>query len=74
MRGSRNNDLVSSTNPTGGASAWTHTPADINYPFVEPHTVGLYAVSCASSHLCVAVDTLGTAIVSTDPAAAVRHR
>ncbi len=54
-----NGAVLTSTDPTGGARAWTHTPADINSPFVEPHTVGLYAVSCASSHLCVAVDTLG---------------
>jgi hypothetical protein len=52
-------DVVTSTNPTGGAAAWTVTDVDgSNY---------LNGVSCPSSGLCVAVDNNGDVVTSTDP-------
>lgn len=53
-------DIVSSTDPAGGSSAWTASPAD---------GAGLLgAVSCASLSLCAAVDEHGNILVSTSPA------
>jgi hypothetical protein len=48
---------LTSTNPTGGASAWTVTPID-NY---------LQGVSCPLVSLCVAVGAGGNVTSSTDP-------
>jgi PASTA domain len=53
-------NVVTSTNPAGGASAWTTTSIDTGNQ--------LSAVSCASASLCVAVDLAGNAFASTDPA------
>jgi hypothetical protein len=50
-------NALTSTNPTGGASAWTVTPID-SY---------LYGVSCPSVSLCVAVGAGGNVTSSTDP-------
>jgi hypothetical protein len=56
-------NVLTSTNPLGGSSAWT--PTDIN------STTGLTAISCPSVSLCVA--TSGTTMwVSTDPAGGVQ--
>jgi hypothetical protein len=52
-------NVVTSTNPTGGAGAWS--TADI---------VGasfLSAVSCPTASLCVAVDSAGNVVTSTNP-------
>lgn len=52
-----------STQPGLGASSWSS-------PFqITPGTDHLEDVSCASAPLCVAVDSSGDAIASTDPAA-----
>jgi hypothetical protein len=54
--------VATSTDPSGGSSAWTVTQ-------VEPHIYpGLQAVSCASASLCVAVDGNGHAILGTSAA------
>lgn len=69
-------DVVSSTDPTGGAGAWTVSFVDdgINYecyhydltgPTCQP---GLWAVSCASPSFCVAADDAGNLLSSSDPA------
>ncbi len=52
-------DVLTSTNPTGGASAWRS--ADID------GELELNDVSCASSTLCAAVDERGNVLISTDP-------
>ena len=52
--------VVTSTNPTGGAGAWTVTN-------VAP-AIGLRGVSCPSVSLCVAVDDSGNVVTSTNPA------
>jgi Bacterial Ig-like domain (group 3) len=50
-------NVVTSSNPTGGAAAWTVTHVDgIN---------SLAGVSCASSSLCVAVDRSGNVVTGT---------
>jgi hypothetical protein len=52
-------DVMTSTNPAGGASAWT--VADID------GTDQINSLSCPSTSLCVAVDTVGNILTSTDP-------
>jgi hypothetical protein len=54
--------VVSSTDPTGGASAWRVTALDFD--------VGLQAISCPSTSLCVAADGAGNVIATTHPAGA----
>jgi hypothetical protein len=51
--------ILTTTNPTGRASAWTKATID------QGHT--LNAVSCASVSLCVAGDSNGKILTSTDP-------
>jgi hypothetical protein len=51
-------NVVTSSNPTGGAAAWTVTPVDIGI---------LSGVSCPSSGLCVAVDFAGNVVTSSNP-------
>jgi hypothetical protein len=52
-------DVLTSTDPTEGASAWTVSDAD--------DAIGIDALSCVGSDLCVAVDTEGDVLTSTDP-------
>lgn len=52
-------DVLTSTNPTGGASAWTTTPVDASH--------FLNAIACPTTSLCVAVDGHGNVVTSTDP-------
>ena len=52
-------NLVTSTDPTGGTSAWSTVDADPATPF--------YGVSCPTVSLCVAVDFHGDVVTSTDP-------
>ena len=58
-----NGNVVTSTNPTGGPSAWTVTNVDVS---VSPNSNGprLIGVSCPTSSLCVAVDSAGNAYVA----------
>jgi hypothetical protein len=52
-------NVVTSTNPTGVALAWTVTNVD--------GTNVLFGVSCPTTNLCVAVDQAGTAFTATNP-------
>ncbi|MHB1930279.1 MAG: hypothetical protein ACYCUG_12815, partial [Acidimicrobiales bacterium] len=54
-----NGNVVTSTNPTGGVSAWTAAN-------VDPGNT-LSGVSCPSASLCVAVDGSGNVVSSTNP-------
>jgi hypothetical protein len=56
-------EVISSTDPGGGASAWT--PAR-----VDGSTI-ISSVSCPSPSLCVAVDQHGAVLASTDPTGGV---
>ena len=57
--------IDTSTNPTGGDSAWTSTFDQAS--FSDPAV--LEAVSCPSITLCVAVDSRGNVVASTAPIA-----
>lgn len=52
-------NVVTSTDPAGGAGTWTVTDVD--------NTVALLGVSCPSTSLCVGVDIRGNVVTSTDP-------
>ena len=54
-----NQGFVSSTNPTGGSSAWLRAHVD--------GANALSGVSCVAVSLCVAVDSAGNVLSSTDP-------
>jgi hypothetical protein len=54
-------DIVTSTDPTGGAAAWVAVPA------VDPNKFGFTAISCPTVTLCVATDGTGDILTSTDP-------
>ena len=58
-------NVLTSTNPTGGAGTWGADPVGIS------GFQSFSAVSCPSASLCVAVDGAGVAYSSTDPAASV---
>jgi hypothetical protein len=61
-------DAVFSTNPTGGASAWTTTAnIDPEPPGGNPDANSIDAVSCPSITLCVAGDSSGNVLTTTDP-------
>jgi hypothetical protein len=55
-------NVLTSTDPTGGASAWSIAPGP------DPHSNAAYAVSCPSTSLCVAVNGDGRIATSTNPA------
>jgi hypothetical protein len=50
--------VITSTNPTGGASTWTIAKVD---------TAAIEDISCPSVSLCVAVDNIGNVLTSTNP-------
>jgi hypothetical protein len=52
-------NVLTSTDPTAGASAWTRTNVD--------GTSGLGPITCPSVSLCVAINSSGDAISSSDP-------
>jgi hypothetical protein len=64
-------DLLISTDPTGGASAWTKVAVDTALspaaPAGEPTPGTFTSVSCPSTALCVATDTHGRVVTSTNP-------
>lgn len=62
-------DIVTSSDPAGGAQAWTVTNLSRSTP--NPPPVGSYdPISCPSASLCVAVDDVhGGILTSTDPTA-----
>lgn len=55
--------IYTSSNPTGGAGAWS--AADLS---PEGPNIHMYGVSCPAANLCVAVGTEGKVLTSTDPA------
>jgi len=57
-----NADVITSTDPTGGAGKWSMTNV---VPYNEPN--GTFGVSCPSTQLCVAVGTHYLIAASTDP-------
>ncbi|HYZ82715.1 MAG TPA: hypothetical protein VE571_15670, partial [Solirubrobacteraceae bacterium] len=61
-----NGDLVSSSNPTGGAATWTTTDIDGGSLGFN----GLTAISCPSSTFCAAVDLMGNVLTTTTPGTA----
>jgi hypothetical protein len=54
-------NVITSTNPTGGASAWSTAPG--------PDSGSTYSASCPSKSLCVAINGSGRIGTSTNPAA-----
>ena len=52
-------DILTSTDPSGGVSAWNESDVDGD--------IGIDAVSCPSTTLCVADDARGNILTSTDP-------
>jgi len=56
-------NVVTSTNPAGGASTWTVTHVDGS---AGSNRI-LTGISCPSASLCVAVDQEGDVVTSTDP-------
>lgn len=63
-------DSVISTDPTAATPAWTNNEIDpLQYNGFQNFPPGLNGVSCPSTSLCVAVDSQGLALVSTDPTA-----
>jgi hypothetical protein len=61
VAGETGGNVVTSTNPTGGAGAWNgaHASTSGNY--------AIRGVSCPSPSLCVLVDAAGNVVTSTDP-------
>jgi Bacterial Ig-like domain (group 3) len=62
-------NVVTSSNPTGGAVAWTVTHVDDGSTACVTFSVctSLTGVSCPSSGLCVAVDVSGNVVTSSNP-------
>ncbi len=60
-----NGNVLTSTNPTGGAATWTLAAADPGEPLGPPSV--LRSVSCPYLTLCVAADGRGNIVTSTDP-------
>ena len=56
-------NILSSTNPAGGAATWSTANVD--------GTQALAAVGCATSSFCVASDFAGDVLTSTNPAGGV---
>jgi hypothetical protein len=62
---------VISTDPTAAVPTWTATIIDTTSPpLVYPANPKLYGVSCPSTSLCVAVDSRGDVVISTNPTTA----
>ncbi|HET9073053.1 MAG TPA: hypothetical protein VFN48_00610 [Solirubrobacteraceae bacterium] len=63
-------NAVTSTDPTGGSGAWTSARIDTARTQNASDNAGgvlLRGVSCPTTTLCVAVDAVGDALVSTNP-------
>jgi hypothetical protein len=61
-------DVITSTNPSGGAGAWKVASIDPSANvFGQTTLLPTTGVSCADPSLCVAVDQGGNVIVSTNP-------
>jgi hypothetical protein len=53
--------ILTSTNPAGGAAAWSSA-------VVDPNGGGIFNLACASTTACVAFDDNGSVLTSTNPA------
>lgn len=67
-----NSDAIVSTDPTGGASAWSFTnviPSPLNPKTdkVDGTTNGMFAISCPTTSLCAAAGQKEQIITSSDP-------
>jgi hypothetical protein len=60
-------ELATSTDPTGGSSAWTRARLVDPTDQYSQLATGIGAISCPSISLCVAIDTAGDVITSTNP-------
>jgi hypothetical protein len=59
-------EVLTSTDPAGGVGAWMITPVDLSSEgYMGANDV--YAVSCASTSLCLAADFRGNFLTSTEP-------
>lgn len=58
-------NVLTSTDPTGGAAAWTATHVDATN--LNDDSNVLEDISCPSTSLCVAIDSSGNVLTSTDP-------
>jgi len=54
--------ILTSTNPTSGAGAWSSS-------LVDPNGGGIFNLACASSSACVAFDNKGSVLTTTNPSA-----
>jgi hypothetical protein len=61
-----NADIITSTDPTGGAAAWSFTNA---IP-IGPN--GMFGISCPTTEFCAAAGTGGQILTSTSPFAGTR--
>jgi hypothetical protein len=52
--------ILTSTNPTGGAGAWSSS-------LVDPNGGGIFDLACASNSACVAFDANGSVLTSSNP-------
>jgi hypothetical protein len=60
-------NIFDSTDPTGGAGAWTMTHVDGPNAVDTYYQNALTSIACASPTLCIAVDGSGNEIVATSP-------
>jgi hypothetical protein len=61
--------ILTSTNPTGGASSWSFIPAPGVAPFPAGANSSVNGISCPSVSLCVALVNGGDVFTSSDPTA-----
>jgi hypothetical protein len=64
-----NGDVITSTEPTGGAGAWQieNVLPYVPKPGYEPTLNGMFAVSCPSVGFCAIAAADGTVLTNTDP-------
>jgi hypothetical protein len=60
-------NVSTSTDPTGPAATWATTNVDPGLAINPGGSYGLEGISCPSADLCVAVDSVGNVLTSTDP-------
>jgi hypothetical protein len=63
-------NVVTSTDPAGGAKTWSLTHVDDNTSGVCGSNACFQGISCPSASFCAAVDSAGYIFTTTDPAAA----
>jgi hypothetical protein len=66
-----NGDVLTSTDPTGGAGAWSSAHIDTSVLDIPPPSgspASISFISCPSTSLCVATDQAGNVLASQDPA------